>query len=66
MDILALIFGCCIGFLASYALMGFLLFKLHDNGNSKGNFFDFSQRFLSVLRREDHINNSKSQSYFKH
>ena len=65
MTYIALIIGCFLGFGASYALMGFILFKLHDNGNSKGRFYDFSKRHLSVLKRQDHIRESKSYSYYK-
>ena len=55
MELLALLLGCGLGFGLAYALIGLVLFKLHDNGNSTGGFYDFSRIPLSVLSRQDKI-----------
>lgn len=55
LDILAIIFGCGFGFGLPFALTGLILYKLHDNGNSTGGFYDFSGRHLTVLTRHDRI-----------
>lgn len=54
-EILEIIFGCGFGFGLAFALTGLILYKLHDNGNSTGGFYDFSGKHLSVLTRHDRI-----------
>lgn len=55
MGSLALFLGCGLGLGLAFALTGLVLYKLHDNGNSTGRFYDFSERHLSVLSRQDRI-----------
>lgn len=58
MFILGIIFGCAMAIGLAYSIIGGILYKLNDNGNSIGRFYDFSNEPLSVITRRDKIRKS--------
>lgn len=55
MIVLAIILGCIVGFSISYMLIGFLVLKSNNHGDSKGTFDNFNDAPLHIIRREDGI-----------
>lgn len=55
MEIIAILLGLGLGFGLAFALIGYILFKLHDNGNSIGRFSDFSKTKLTILSKKDRL-----------
>lgn len=55
MFILAIIIGCFIGFGLACMCVGILVARSNDHGDSKGEFYDFSQGSWQLLQCRDNI-----------